>query len=418
MSLKYKVFLHFIIITFIYCQDNNGYWFNYFNDHSKIPALRDGIGIVLPERFNWFSYIERSDGALMIINSNWTTSFSYDGGKNWSEPTGMDAPGREGYSISSVIRLNDGSLGMFAVSENNEDTSKDNNFIINRLKWYISYNEGKTWESPVTINPTGELGLPYYDTVIQTRDGTIIIPVRRFNQGHSGLSKNSGAYGTIDGKRKKIEGHAHWPELDVSFVYLSENLGKTWKRSEGEIYIWKDDGYGGAWPMDEPNVVELKNGNLLMFGRTTLGRIYQSISVDGGIRWSIPTATDLSSSYSPCRLRRIPISGDLICIWNQVSKKEIKKGFRRGRICSAISTDDGLTWKYLNTISTSGLDDVNYIKPSKPEFVRANKELGLLSIEALNQIGYPNVGFIADQILINYMDKLIILPYKWFYATH
>jgi hypothetical protein len=71
-------------------------------------------------------------------------------------------------------------------------------------------------------------------------------------------------------------------ETDVSFAYTSSDSGRSWRRSEGQIIIWKDDGYGGMWPCVEPNVVVLKDKRLLMFVRTTRGRIYQTTSADGG----------------------------------------------------------------------------------------------------------------------------------------
>ena len=51
--------------------------------------------------------------------------------------------------------------------------------------------------------------------------------------------------------------------------------------------------------------------------------------------WSLPQPTELASSYSPCRLRTIPTAGDLLCVWNQVSGDEIRRGLRRSRGCTS-----------------------------------------------------------------------------------
>ncbi len=107
--------------------------------------------------------------------------------------------------------------------------------------------------------------------------------------------------------------------MDTTFVYFSDDEGKTWKASKTEVVIWHKDGLGGMWPCDEPGrlrpLAQLKD-KLLMFMRTTLGRIYATTSKDGGENWQMPQPTDLAMSYSPCRLRRIPTSGDLLCVWN------------------------------------------------------------------------------------------------------
>ena len=122
--------------------------------------------------------------------------------------------------------------------------------------------------------------------------------------------------------------------------------------------MWKDDGLGGMWPFDEPNIVETKDNNFQIYGRTSLGRIFKSHRKNC-VTWTIPTPTNLSTSYSPFRIEKIPSSNDLICIWNNVTTKEVKRGFRRGRLSIAISSDEGETWDNVKTIATMGLPVIN-----------------------------------------------------------
>jgi hypothetical protein len=58
----------------------------------------------------------------------------------------------------------------------------------------------------------------------------------------------------------------------------------------------------------------------------------------------------LASSYSPCRLGILPGTGDMVVIWNQVSREEIRKGLRRCRLSSAVSSDGGRTWAHFKNI--------------------------------------------------------------------
>lgn len=125
------------------------------------------------------------------------------------------------------------------------------------------------------------------------------------------------------------------------------------------------------WPADEPCMVELSRGDLMMFFRTTLGRIYtlRSGPVDSAIRggpwnpderipvkapsgvyWGNPQPTPLAAAYTPCRVRRIPSTGDLLIVWNQVSANEIRGSHSRCRMSSAVSKDDGQTWQHFRTI--------------------------------------------------------------------
>ena len=123
-----------------------------------------------------------------------------------------------------------------------------------------------------------------------------------------------------------------------------DDEGETWAQCDGKIYIWRQDGFGGMFPCDEPSIAPAGDGRLLMFMRTTLGVLYQSWSEDEGETWSMPEPTQLSSSYSPARLRAVPGTGDLVCVWNQVSAREIEAGGRRCRLSSAVSRDGGATW--------------------------------------------------------------------------
>lgn len=355
--------------------------------------------------------VSRDGSRLMAFNESFKVAHSDDGGRTWGAFEPLDVPDKTN-TLSGVIRLASGRLGIWTESWSSP------------MYWWSSDNDGKTWSKRVKM---GESGAPLHGNVmIQTSKGRLVIPVRRGYSVHSRLWNSVGSYGLVDGKRVKTEGHAHAMEMDVTFVYHSDDEGQTWRRSEGHLIVWKDDGYGGMWPCDEPNVVELKGGRLLMFARTTLGRIYQSFSDDGGHRWSYPEPTQLASSYSPCCLRRIPQTGDLLCIWNQVSADEIRSGYRRGRLTAAISADDGKTWSRFRTVDTAGLPEAGRVEPPVPGMVRGRDDLGELP-RAFGTVSYPDVYFHGDTVLVKYSKRLLgleysrvmlrILPVSWFYEA-
>ena len=221
------------------------------------------------------SFVDHKDGRLMFISGN-SVWYSSDGGRTWSEPKSLNLPGNIG-GVNSAIRLNSGNLGAYCDGY-----------------WCVSSDEGETWSEPVNMNQSGS---PYYDTMIQTKKGRLILPVRTTAAGHDGMYEKASAYGTIGGERTQVEGHAQWPEMDYAWCYYSDGEGETWTRSDREIVIWKDDGYGGMWPVDEPNIIELSDGRIMMFARTTLGRIYKTFSEDGEHRWWYPEATELHPTH-------------------------------------------------------------------------------------------------------------------------
>lgn len=267
------------------------------------------------------------------------------------------------------------------------------------------------------------------------RPRRLVIPVRE-GYAFSGLQSEYGSYGTdMGGKRVLTEGHGHMMEMCLTYVYYSDDWGDTWRRNADTIVIWKDDGYGGSWEADEPNVAELSDGRLLMFLRCPLGRIYQTFSLNRGARWAYPTATDLPASLSPCSLKRIPENehtvktgraGDLLVVWNNVGNDEIRRGFRRGRLSAAVSTDDAKTWQHVKTIDAAGLPVIKGAAPlSPPGMVRGDKDLGELPIPFGN-VSYPDIVFTGDHVIVKYMKAFTnpsfhmdtvmqILPLDWFY---
>ena len=70
------------------------------------------------------------------------------------------------------------------------------------VSFATSADEGKTWSKAVRMNRYNTNGSPHVDTLIQTRKGRLILPVRT---GFAASRKTpSGAYGIVDGKRRKI----------------------------------------------------------------------------------------------------------------------------------------------------------------------------------------------------------------------
>ena len=270
------------------------------------------------------------------------------------------------------------------------------------------------------------------------RVGRLLIPVRQGYAFSGGAASSDYMAGGIDvrGNRIYIEGHGQLAEMCISYVCYSDDGGESWQRSH-PVFIWQDDGYGGIGMADEPNVAELTDGRVIMFMRNPLGRIYQTFSADSGQTWEYPTPTVLPSSLSPCCVERVPANehtlasgraGDLLCVWNNVSDDEIRRGFRRGRLSAAISKDDGKTWINARTIDTAGLPALSGMAPlSPPGFVRADRDLGQLPLP-IGFVDYPDITFLGERVLVKYAKKLKnpplgtsvrirTFPLDWFYGN-
>jgi len=135
-----------------------------------------------------------------------------------------------------------------------------------------------------------------------------------------------------------------------SFVFYSDDGFRTWRMSENTMVA---PGRGGH----EPSIVELKDGRLLCFLRTTNKCIYRAWSEDGGVRWSVPEPTGLAAPDSPPLLKRIPTTGDLLLIWNNVPSDG---NWPRTPLTAAISRDEGETWENFQDIHNHPDRDAAY----------------------------------------------------------
>jgi sialidase-1 len=152
----------------------------------------------------------------------------------------------------------------------------------------------------------------------------------------------------------------------VGISFFSDDLGYSWQVSQNTVDMYPVE-------VQEPDAVELKDGRILMFGRTYTGHPVRAYSCDGGQTWGkgeeIP---ELNMPYAGLpTVRRIPSTGDLLFIW--ITEKSIDKNDqkiqRRCALSSAISQDEGKTFLHQRNIARDPDDDFGY---QCIEFVNGN----------------------------------------------
>ena len=159
------------------------------------------------------------------------------------------------------------------------------------------------------------------------------------------------------GQRIVVAAH-HGVTPKGCYTYVSDDDGKTWKRSNT---VTSPDHQGGGFHQGirwnhgavEPTVVELNDGTLWMLMRTSQDKHYQSFSKDGGLTWSesqpspfygtitMPTIGRLSDGrllFLWCNTTPMPEVGNTNGVWDDVFTN-------RDVTHAAISEDDGKTWK-------------------------------------------------------------------------
>lgn len=347
-------------------------------------------------------FVELDDGRLLAIHRGLASSVSHDHGRTWSEPQPLvDKAGRkiEGglHHVTGIVKLASNRIGISY--EADIHAPPFGAIATNCFSW--SDDQGQTWSDMVAINRPDQVGMPYHDSLVQLTSGRLVQPVRACYA--AGQSHNAPAYCMINGRPCNIEGHAHSPEMDITFVHYSDDEGQTWQRCEDSIFVWLDDGYQGVYACDEPTLAQANDGRLVLAMRSTIGRIIEAWSNDGGQTWTRAVSNALPNSYSPCRIRRIPTTGDLHMVWNQVSANEIRGGYRRSRLSSAISTDNGKTWINFKTLDCcSQLNPGPHVESEEPpRFVIARQRVGQFPADYCIY-RYPNVRYAGNTVYFMY----------------
>lgn len=287
------------------------------------PRIGEGDMIVLRDGKLLLAYTEFYEGASDFSPARIVARISEDNGVTWSEPFVIqENVGKCNVMSVSLLRLNSGEIAFFYAVKNSYE---DCRFYIKK-----SSDEGETWSRPVLVTVDEGYFVMNNDRAVQLSSGRIIAPVATYQD---------------------LTTHSYWK----SFIYYSDDGGETWLRSKGEVKLKRVDSPAG---LQEPGIVELKDGRLLMYMRTALGYIYASYSEDEGETWSEPKPLNgIKAPLAPASIKRIPTTGDLLLVWNDKSEFDLRELKRRKAdivdpefqkrtpLSCAISRDEGETWR-------------------------------------------------------------------------
>ncbi len=373
-------------------------------EHPIVPRTVCGGIVALPDDTLMFAYanhagLERGDASVSECR------LSPDAGQTWGPPQPLSC--RMG--IWGMIRLSSGKLAAYG------DTRLGKSAVC----FASSPDNGQSWSEPVAIDTYPDFH-PYLHSMTQLSSGRLLLAGywEGLNAGRPDEGLHEGASDTLPytqygwgmwrGRVLFNEGH-RGVEMGINLVYHSDDEGLTWAPCTGGVFGWFDErgvpnGEGGIIDVYEPNVAETGDGRLLMIMRSKTGRLLQSYSHDQGVTWLSVLPTELAASQTTPQLVRIPQTGDLLCVWNQVSAEEIRRGFQRGRLSAAISRDSGLTWEGFTTLELQeGMADVAQIAP---EFPIARRVVGRAAQGQLPDgfvtFTQPNVDIAGDVVCLRY----------------
>lgn len=262
---------------------------------------------------------------------------SADGGRTWSER-------------DEVIVSNEGVENVMSVSLLNTRSGAPIMVYLVKNGWHdcrpaarISPDGGESWPDRVLLEEKQGYHVVNNDRVIELSDGRLLVP--------------AAFHPVADTPEKKRLG------AGVVFVFFSDDGGRTWQRSKRPIEspvapgtpLSRADVPAGAWFTDpearhlsglqEPGVIEKRDGGVYLWARTDLGRQYVAHSGDRGETWSSAAPGPLVSPCSPASIKRLPGSGWWLAVFNDHSGRFPFAPGLRTPLAAAISRDEGRTWE-------------------------------------------------------------------------
>lgn len=223
--------------------------------------------------------------------------FSSDGGESFSDYRIMAKPdrvrGETNYMSVSLLRLNDGSAGLFYLVKHEGLWSE---VVLRR-----SSDELETLGEEIRCAPNRYRN--YYvinnDRILKTSDGRLIVPVALH----------------MTAMNHYIDYESYESRARAEF-YVSSDDGFTWRRVSDAIGL-PSSAYSRSG-LQEPGIVELSGGTLYSYFRTDLGRHYESVSIDGGENWFAPQPSRFTGPCSPLLIKQNPFSREYFAVWNPI----------------------------------------------------------------------------------------------------
>ncbi len=273
--------------------------------------------------------IELSNGRLALVYSKFSGGkedhsaarlamrTSSDGGRSWSaDKSLLDNEGGVNVMSVSLVPSRDDGILLFYLRKDSAATSCA--LFVRR-----STDDLQTLSEAVLVTTLPGYNVVNNDRVIRLKSGRLLVPVALHTD-----SK------TVDNLNPKFE------EKGAMIAYYSDDDGKTWQRDMMPVPAVAER----TLHLQEPGVVELADGRVMMYIRTGHGAQYASYSKDGGETWTVPEPMALVSPLSPATIERVPDSNLLVAVWNDHSGRWPFKKENRTPLCLAVSKDEGKTW--------------------------------------------------------------------------
>ncbi|MGA7307083.1 MAG: sialidase family protein [Rhodothermales bacterium] len=289
----------------------------------SVARVSEGDIEVLADGRLAFVYQQSGVGGSDFDQMDLVLRTSDDQGATWTDPEILVSSSEAAQNVMSptILRAHDGELLLFYLRKNGP---WDCHMYVRR-----SDDELATLSEPVlAIEPEGYF-VVNNSRPIQLASGRLLVPAS-FHP----------ADGELEWSSARMSG--------IPVIFYSDDVGLTWHQSQTSLETPPVPGV----QLQEPGVIELTDGRVMMWMRTNDGFQYESFSNDQGVSWSTPVPGPLASPLSPATIARIPSTNELVVVWNDRSgdhplpdaRADTRAVGGRTPLAVAISSDEGLTW--------------------------------------------------------------------------
>lgn len=328
--------------------------------------------------------IELADGRLLLVYMEFSgtgsdeaptrlvAQESVDGGLTWEKHRVLasTAPGDVNVYSPSLLRAADGGILLVFMRQHTLEPR--------RISYYAlkSPDEGASFA-------------PYSEFAAQSDYSLCNAVLKRLASGRLLLPVSPG-----DGDRR-----GPWGQTYAGAVLYSDDDGLTWREAADRVHL-------PLRGVMEPHVEETRDGRVLMVVRNQLGSLFMSESRDGGESWSLPQTTGLRTPESCPELVRIPVTGDLLMVWNN---SPYDPGFRshygkRSPLSAAVSADEGSTWGLVRDLED---DPGRAFSNPGCRFTRGGKAI----------VNYWACQYLPDWAMQDVIDlRVAVVDTAWFYG--
>jgi hypothetical protein len=290
-------------------------------------------------------FVTLNDGRILFAYSRFTGDVGHDdapsdvvaltssnGGERWgNETVVVTAKEDNAQNVMSVnlCRMQNGDIGLFYCIR---AKANDVRTFLRR-----STDEGKSWgPAKPCIEPAGYF-VVNNDRIVQLSSGRWIIPAAFHRNGYDSYDKNR----TV-----------RFDSRGVDVFFISDDDGQTWSEAPTKCALpFNRHAESG---LQEPGILELANGVLWAWARTSLGRQWEMFSFDQGKSWTSPEPSRFTSPCSPLSAKRVPGSGMIVSVWNPIPNYQGREEYSEGAwtggrtpLVLATSSDECNSWSEL-----------------------------------------------------------------------